>query len=294
MKSRLGFLTFIFLIFTISVQAADLSTGWFQSELTVDESPFCNDVLEQSKAVLNGERSQMYPPTLIEQDFQQNNPIQVSGKKIYLASYTHKGCGGSCSRYSLLASIEEFPSKHDDARFYYSLLEKSPPAASQFTFLSSHSGEYYVFVPGKESDQFYQLNDDATWTQLCSVSKNPTGTQIIDQGKDYSIMEESLSDLRGLVQGLRKGGGCGSSNTHHRWARRTDDEFKKLLYSPRLSQIKDKRYNDSTYEKDMEGLDTWSLMGLNEYNALALFKSTLIETTTELSVFYQKYFDWTE
>ncbi|QFU23185.1 ankyrin repeat domain-containing protein [Shewanella eurypsychrophilus] len=293
MKINRCFLILLSLLASLSAEAVDFSKSWFKPELIVNNAPICEDLLLQTKQIWNGSIFQIYPSS--KMSTQRTDDVQINGKTVHLYSYTHSGCGGACERYQLLASNEPFPDRRADYKYYRTLLDESP-SARNFHFLSSDDGSYYLFLPGKDLNQLYKLTENANWHHECSVIKAPSPEQILKVKSDYSEVQASLSELRGLIGGLRRGAGssCGSMDTHWRWSSKIDDEFEKLLYAPRQKPKTEKRYDDSTYEIDLKNLELWSLQGLSEFDAFNQYKIKLATATNHLSKFYQKHFQWKE
>ncbi|MBE7215290.1 ankyrin repeat domain-containing protein [Shewanella benthica] len=293
MKINRCYFVLLSLMISLSAEAVDFSKSWFKPELIVSNAPICEDLLLQTKQMWSGSIFQIYPSSNMQT--QQTDKVQINGKTVHLYYYTHSGCGGACERYQLLASNEPFPDRRENYEYYRSLLDESP-SAGNFHFLSSDSGSYYLFLSGKDLNQLYKLTENASWRHECSVSKVPSPEQILKVKRDYSEVQASLSVLRGLVGGLRRGAGssCGSMKTHRRWSSKIDDEFAKLLYAPKQKPKTEKRYDDSTYEIDLKNLELWSLQGLSEFDALNQYKNKLVTATNHLSNFYQKHFQWNE
>lgn len=280
------------LLISLSAEAVEFSNSWFKPELTLNKDSICEDMVLQTKELWSGKTEKLSPSSLMKQNYSRIKKVQVNGQAVYLASYTHNGCGGACERYQLLASNEPFPDRRSNRDFYNSLLDKSP-SAQNIHFLSSDNGGYYLFTPGEDSDQLHKLTENANWSHVCTVNKKPSLDHIKSIGGDYSKVQASLSELRGLVGGMRRGAGsCGSMRTHVRWSRKINDEFEKLLYAPRLKSKTGKRYNDSTYEIDINNLELWSLQGLSEFEAFNQYDNQLLTAISDLSRFYQKHFKW--
>lgn len=296
----------IFVLFSLlvplTVTAVDISKSWFQPVLQVDEAPICRSMLRQTKAFFSGKSDSVVPLSLkpyrphVWHGYPRS--VQINDSKLYLFSYVHNDCGGACSTYQLLASSTPFPDRRMENEFYQSFIQKAAPAASRYQFLSSEDGGYYVFIPGEAIDQIHRLEEDASWTKICSVRKVPVLDDIKKIDVDFHTMQASLTNLKNLVQKLRGGVGesCGSMRTHERWSERMNSEFQKLLYMPRQKGIKDRFdiQKDSSYDHDIKNLELWSLKGLSEFEALNAYLDSLKDTIIELSDFYKKHFQWEE
>lgn len=279
-------------MFSQSVEAVDYTNAWFKPELGVNESPICDELLAHTKEELSGTAKKRYPDVFSKEEPYRLNQVEINNQIIYLSNYTHPGCGGACERYQLLASTTPFPNRIENWDFYKKISKLSPPAVSNYSFLSA-AGNYYIYSPNDTSNQLYQLQQDASWEKICTVATKPSNEQIDKIQAEYEATQSSLKELRGFVSGLRRGAGsCGSMRKHGRWAGRISEEFDRLLYAPRLKSKESKRFNDSTYKIDIKHLEIWSLQGLSEFEAFSHFKNALLDSTGQLSSFYIENFGW--
>ncbi len=292
MKNRYGLLILASLMFSQSVEAVDYTNAWFKPELEINESPVCEELLAHTTEELIGRAKNSYPDLFSKEDPYRLNQVDINNQIIYLSNYTHPGCGGACERYQLLTSSAPFPNIGESWDFYKEVSKLAPPAVSSYSFLSA-GGNYYIYSPSETSNQLHQLQQDASWKKICTVTTKPSKTQIDKIQTAYQVTQSSLKELRGLVSGLRRGAGsCGSMRTHGRWAGRISEEFDRLLYAPRLKSKESTRFNDSRYEIDIKHLEAWSLQGLSEYEAFSNYKNALSDSTEQLSSFYTEGFGW--
>ncbi len=293
--SRYGLLTLIALLISFPIEAADLSKSWFQPELEVNNSPICEILVSREKSIWSNNIDKSDFHRLFKYAFEAK--VKINGELIYITTYSHPGCGGACETYQILASKTPFPLKREQLDFYDALLGLSPPSGDNSVLLSSNEGRYYALTENDDSDQFYELKEDAGWEHLCTVKKKPSKEQIkkIEADGSFLSIQSSLKELRGLIGELRGGAGnCGTLKSHTRGKIRVDQEFERLLYVPRLEPKIKTRYNGNSYGNDLKNLKIWSLEGLSEFKAFSQYEDKFPIVLNDLVDFYKRNFDWDE
>lgn len=263
---------------------------WFSPQLDLDDHALCESIEEYTVGVWREGGNEAYPKDIFKNEPMIDGQVVIDGKEVYITEYRHPGCGGACERYQMLASTTPFPDPREDRDFFKPLFDVSPSGGT----LLSLGEQYFIFKRSNEENALYQLNSDASWNKLCSVRKLPNDEQIERISEDYSKLKETLSDLREQVKQLRQSAGsCGSMATHYRWTRKIDDGFEKLIYAP--SKYKGKVGEPwDLYETVYSHLQTWSLLGIGEYESLQLYQKSLDKAVGELAWFYQKHFGYAE
>lgn len=271
-----------------SAIAVDYSKSWFQPELEINKAPVCDHLIQYTKNVLSGESKDAYPRGFTIEEHQ-NRSVKINGKDVYLEEYIHRGCGGACERYQLMAASTPFPLEDEDPEFYSQRLSTSPPEGN-FHFLS-FQGKYFAFTYSGNENALFQLDEKSKWDKVCSVRITPSEQQIASTNGDFEKTKEILSRLRKLVGQLQQGAGeCGSAQFYHRRTTRVTEEFGRLLYAPKLPP--NKQGYRTSYDVELENLKLWSLQGIGEFESMKQFQAALEEAISELSNFYQVHFKW--
>lgn len=272
--------------------SADYAAAWFTPELAINKSPLCEQVEKHTIDVWHGKSRDTYPATSFNKEASSDTTVVIDGEDVHISTYRHIGCGGACNQYQIIASSDPLPGIEKNRSAYTALLKNSPPKG-YFNFLSSQSGEYFIYTKNDNKNNLFKLNSNASWDKVCSITTSPSKEQIARTDGDYELIQASLESLRTLVGGLRQSAGfnCGSMRTHARWTQRIDQEFSNLLYNPRR-EPKNKQAPDATVDINTKNLTLWSLQGLGEHNVFTEFQTKLPIVTRDLSQFYQKHFGW--
>jgi hypothetical protein len=204
MKCGVGILLTIGLTLSFLTNAADFSNAWFKPELTIDKSSVCQEFLLHERKINSGETSDKHPKYFKAVS---GEVATISSEVIYTHGYTHRGCGGACEKYQLLASQKKFPKVYENRDFFVDLLDISPPKSSWYYFLSAKPEQYLLYSPLEDSSEVHQLKANASWEHICSISKKPTQAQQNQVEVDAKEVRAALWALRGLVGGLRRGAG---------------------------------------------------------------------------------------
>ena len=95
---------------------------------------------------------------------------------------------------------------------------------------------------------------------------------------------------------MRDAGSCGSMNTHYRWKQAFPKELLVTLYRPWALHENAGDWHDEygTYDRDIKGLNKWSLTGVLEDELFEAYLKQLELTVKDIALFYQEQFGWDE
>lgn len=290
-----------------TADAADQKNSWFKPVLVENRSPVCSAVLEEAQRLFYSpaSRLELEPLRLAsmkvvdpDKDFAleqvtEPNPntgepmertqafVTTHGKKIYVAIATIPGCGGACEGRQMYAAAKPFePPIWADVPYS----AKRTPAASAFTLLKSQDDRYHVAMVVDEQLQLFTLTDAADWDGVCKVDLQPKELYGNPDGELQAAVK-SIRDLQATIEPIRQGAGpdCGTLRAHERGGPAMDDKFKQALYRPwALERPADVLSGG--------GFGEWSVLGIDEYAAMAKFRAQVPVTVSQLAQFYARKF----
>jgi hypothetical protein len=148
--------------------------------------------------------------------------------------------------------------------------------------------------------QAYKIRPPQSWRLSCDIALTPDRLR---ESTDRTVQTalKSVDALNVAIQGLSRGAGdCGSMHTAFRWRQNVEDALHQALYRPwslrwpenvRQGNVEsDNSYGD--YPRILKNLETWSLGGLSEHRAFAIYRQRLAETSRVLGHFYSEKFSW--
>lgn len=307
---------FALVLLTTSVYAADGMAGqvasppansWFKPVLVENRSPICAAVLDEAERLfyspvarleleplrLDGMRAVDPDKDLALEQVTEPNPntgepmertqasLTSRGKKIYVAVRTIPGCGGACEGRQMFAAEKPFeaPIWADEPH-----LAKPTPAAAAFTLLKSQDDRYHVAVVEDGQLQLFTLTETAAWDGVCKVDLQPKDLYG-NPDRELQSAVKSIRDLQSTIEPIRQGAGpdCGTLRAHERAGPAMNDKFKQALYRPwALERPADVLSGG--------GFGEWSVLGIDEYAAMAKFRAQVPVTINQLAQFYASKF----
>jgi len=283
-------------------QALDFSKAWFKPFLTVNKDPVCASLLAISQreffSLPSSYSSSSNPtgpipndPNWILQNQHYATPILIKDQKVYERGFIGRGCGGACeSEYLALSKIPfpELGGYSDGLTFSQNQTTEEVPAYLGNSGLYKHyNGSYYGIIKG-ETTNAYKLLPNATWDKVCAVENTPAE----ENYKKAPVIHNSISQLTNKVNVLmgEEGYTCGSMRTLSRWKNDMREALAMAMYRPWA--LYESSTSDSTYAIDFSNMESWSLKDISQKLAFEEYKRQLAITTKDLSLFYQKSYQW--
>ena len=312
----------VLLLISSHVLSVENNDNYFKPTLTINEDPICEDLLAdiQQKFLTEIDFKSLFyfspypkidvadliplprswyddPDVLLEELPRSTNNkkktflvptavIYVNEEKLYLHLRTNPGCGGACESYSVLPSANPAFNQMVDS-------SALSPATGGYKIYKSPTKQFRLLQVNASNElQVLEIVGDKKWKMSCSIQLRPTDFSGF-KSKGYLAARQSVETLKPTVRKLMRGSGnCGSMRTHTRWSREFPKTLETIWYRPwALGGL---RFNDAygTYQKDLEGLSDWSMLGELEHEALKNYLSQLELSIKALAAFYQNHFNW--
>lgn len=273
-------------------QAADMtfdrSNAWFKPKLVENRSALCYSLLGEANRLFNSSATQLDDAAIVIGGMTPIEPpeeataVTTHGQEIYIAMRIIRGCGSACDTQQMLASANRFeiPMHYEEPPG----LSKPTPAASRLTLLKSQDDLYHVTLVDDRQVQLFTLTESAEWDGVCKVDLEPRGMHSLDDSELRAAMQ-SIADLQTTIQAVRQDAGiCGTLNIHARRGQWMGEAFHQALFRPWAFPAAKSEPGVSWTE--------WSLLGIDEYAAVAKFRAQLPVTIGQLSRLYERRFRW--
>jgi len=288
----------------------DFRKAWYKPELMQSSDSACDDLLRDARDKFFGQadfgaaygiRGHGYAETgsILNWEIilgEELGQIEAHGKTVYLGYVNNPGCHGGCETNRALASDQPIP----DRQHYSALIElmdDAPPAASYtYAIAQTPTNLFYLFIVGTTEEYknkllIYKLAPETRWRPACQISLAPINMEQIDD-VDFSAAIDSLNKLKSVVNPIRgNADGAGA----WAWEGTTSALLAEALYRPWALSSSPKNFSENSYgdyKRISRQLKEWSLTGLLEHKAFSLYKVQLEKTIYDISVFYQKKFQW--
>ncbi|WP_323816369.1 ankyrin repeat domain-containing protein [Cellvibrio sp. NN19] len=266
--------------------------AWFKPELIENNSPVCQEVLENAKlAFFENNVSSNYhakdDEVLIAGAYSSSNPdhVLIDNKPVYIKMALQNGCGGGCEGEQVIVSEAPIDqSKRYVHEFDSSLLEQMPAetAAGNTLFIKAKEGSYYL-ISIRDSIEVNQLQSDATWKKSCEISLAPTEAQysaVMNAAQLRDILKELELSLMPIIGSY---GNCGSLRSGSRRIGLLKQLVGSASYRPWVID-----QNGSAIKNSFTYLDKWSLQGVHQFNSYTNFNSYMESAIPNIKSLYEK------
>lgn len=249
--------------------------AWFKPELIENNSPVCQDVLENAKlAFFENNFSSNYhakdDEVLIAGAYSSSNPdhVLIDNKPVYIKMALQNGCGGGCEGEQVIVSATPI----DESMRYVHDFDKSQrqrmPAGTgvgNTLFTKGKDGGYYL-ISIRDSIEVNQLQSDATWKKSCEISLAPTEAQysaVMNAAQLRDILKELELSLMPIIGSY---GNCGTLRSGSRRIGLLKQLVGSASYRPWVIN-----QNANAIKSSFAYLDKWSLQGVHEFKVYAQF-----------------------
>ena len=283
----------ILMMASLQVTAEERSS-WFTPSLTLDESPVCAQFEAAVKADFESQTRHLLP-----KDFgsRVEGNVKIDGQQIFIGSFTHRGCGGACERYSITASLTPLPQRlrWKTIKETENLAISEPSLHGRNRFVELDGGYFNLRVEQNDV-MLSQLSGEPTWEKVCQVK---IGVEPDSLPERFSGIRSQLTKLaKHTASLLGAPQSCGSMQTRSRWSRAMGEEFSLALLRPWVVRESPNTaypegsfgYRDGLFEHDMENLAVWAVQGESEWRTYQALLTLLNQSKTDYAIFLKEEF----
>ena len=200
--------------------------------------------------------------------------VEVHGKRLYLRSLTHPGCGGACERQSIQVADQPIPFSRE-ARDELGVHIAATPAAIDWPLYEDDTGRYFALSDSDGEIQVFGITEPGAFGASCSISLAPLLRESSDP--DVKAAVEAIDAIDLAADGISRGAGsCGSMATAGRLRAYRREALETALYRPWQLPV------GST----LPTLDAWKSQGILEYEAYAALNEQLRRGVAEVAKFF--------